>query len=157
MNSCQQLAKHIREVHFGGNWTWSNIKDNLTNVTWEQSIAKIDSFNTIATLTFHINYFVDVVIKVLEGGELDAHDKYSFDHPPIGSQEDWDKMVKKVLDDGEKLALLVEKLPEHLLWETFKQEKYGTYYRNLFGLIEHTHYHLGQIALIKKMVQQQPV
>ena len=31
-------------------------------------------------------------------------------------------------------------------------EKYGTYYRNFHGLIEHAHYHLGQIVLIKKLV-----
>ncbi|HAI83731.1 MAG TPA: DUF1572 domain-containing protein, partial [Chitinophagaceae bacterium] len=29
----------------------------------------------------------------------------------------------------------------------------GTYYRNILGLIEHTHYHLGQIALIKKIIR----
>jgi hypothetical protein len=30
-----------------------------------------------------------------------------------------------------------------------------TYYRNLYVLIEHIHYHLGQIVLIKKLLQQQ--
>ena len=35
----------------------------------------------------------------------------------------------------------------------FFHEKYGNYYRNLHGVIEHAHYHLGQIALIKKMFQ----
>ncbi|MGN6163930.1 MAG: hypothetical protein ACTHOF_05245 [Flavisolibacter sp.] len=36
--------------------------------------------------------------------------------------------------------------------EIFVDEKYGTYYRNLQGIIEHTHYHLGQIVLIKKLL-----
>ena len=46
--------------------------------------------------------------------------------------------------------------PGHfVLWETFADEKYGHYYRNLHGIIEHTHYHLGQIVLIKKLLQQQ--
>jgi hypothetical protein len=35
---------------------------------------------------------------------------------------------------------------------TFSQKKYGTYYRNLMGVIEHSHYHLGQISLIRKML-----
>jgi len=32
------------------------------------------------------------------------------------------------------------------------EEKYGNYYRNFHGIIEHCHYHLGQIVLIKKML-----
>lgn len=29
MDSIKQLAKHFREVHFGGNWTTVNMKDTL--------------------------------------------------------------------------------------------------------------------------------
>ena len=154
MSITQQIAKHIKEVHFGGNWTWSNLKDNLADVTWQQALTKIDSFNNIATLTFHINYFVAVVNDVLEGKPLDAHDKFSFNHPPINCKEDWDQLCAKVFADGEKLVRLVEQLPDEKLDKIFFKEKYGNYYRNLHGLIEHTHYHLGQIAIIKKLVQK---
>jgi hypothetical protein len=47
-------------------------------------------------------------------------------------------------------------LPESKLAETFSDEKYGNYYRNIHGIIEHTHYHLGQIVLIKKILSQLP-
>ena len=33
-------------------------------------------------------------------------------------------------------------------------EKYGNYFRNLTGIIEHLHYHLGQIVLIKKLIAE---
>ncbi len=48
----------------------------------------------------------------------------------------------------------IEQLPESKLWETFSDEKYGNYYRNIHGIIEHSHYHLGQIVLIKKILLQ---
>ncbi|MDQ1090003.1 hypothetical protein QE390_004607 [Siphonobacter sp. SORGH_AS 1065] len=44
-------------------------------------------------------------------------------------------------------------MPEEAWQKTFVDEKYGTYYRNLHGMIEHTHYHLGQIVLIKKILR----
>lgn len=153
-NTPSQLSQHLYQVHFGGNWTWSNLKDNLADVTWEQAIKKVGDFNTIATLTFHINYFVEVVNNVLEGNPLKGDDKLSFDHPPIQSKEDWDKLVNKVLADGEKMTALIEKFPEEKLWENIGPAKYGNYFRNLLGVIEHTHYHLGQIAILKKMVQK---
>ena len=90
----------------------------------------------------------------MEGGPLDAKDKFSFDLPPVQSQEDWDKLQHIVWTDAEKLATLIEKMTEEKLWQTFADEKYGTFYRNFLGVIEHTHYHLGQIVLLKKLLHE---
>jgi hypothetical protein len=154
MNLTTQIAKHFRDVHFGGNWTSVNLKETLTDVTWQQATTKIYSLNTIAILVFHINYYVSEVTKVLQGEPLNAHDKYSFDLPPIQSQEDWEKLLNKTWNDAENFANLIEQLPESKLGEIFSDEKYGTFYRNIHGIIEHTHYHLGQIVLIKKILLQ---
>jgi uncharacterized damage-inducible protein DinB len=151
-NLSEQLAKHLRDVHFGGNWTVSSLQDQLKDVSWEQATQKVHSFNTIATLVFHINYFIAAVSEVLEGKPLEAHDKFSFEHPPIHSAEDWLRMKDKCWADAERFALLIALMPEAKIWGPFADEKYGTYYRNIQGIIEHTHYHLGQIALIKKLV-----
>lgn len=154
MQLSTQLARNLREVHFGVNWTWVNMKDNLKDVDWQQATTKVDSFNTIATLVYHTHYFIAVTAKVLEGGPLDGHDKYSFDHPPIQSQQDWEQFLDTVWACANRFADLVEQLPDAKLWETFVEEKYGTYYRNIQGIIEHTHYHLGQITLLKKLLRE---
>lgn len=149
-----QIAKHFREIHFGGNWTCVNLKDTLADVTWQQATDKVYSFNTIAALTYHINYYVGAVLQVLNGGALDAHDKFSFDHPPITSQQDWEQLVNKLWTDATQFAELLEQLPESKMWENIGDEKYGTYYRNMHGIIEHSHYHLGQIGILKKMLAE---
>ncbi len=151
----KQIAKHFREIYFGGNWTWSNLKDNLSDVTWQQATTQVHSLNTIATLTYHIHYFVTAATNVLQNKPLNAHDKFSFDHPPIHSREDWKNFLDKVVADAEIFANLIEQLPDDKLGENFYEEKYGNYYRNLHGIIEHAHYHLGQIAVIKKIIQQE--
>ena len=151
MNPTQQIAKQLRAVYFGGNWTAVNLKETLADVTWQQATTKVYSFNTIAALVYHMNYFVDAVLKVLEGEALDAHDKYSFDLPKIVSQEDWEKLLNTTWTNAENFASLIEQMPESKLGGTFSDEKYGNYYRNIHGVIEHTHYHLGQIVLIKKI------
>jgi hypothetical protein len=152
MKLTEQIAKQFRDLHFGGNWTGVNLKDSLANVNWQQATVKIYSLNSIGTLVYHTNYYVDAVLQVLEGGPLNAHDKFSFDLPPIQSQEDWEKLLNKTWADAKKFATLVEQLPERKLREIFSDEKYGNYYRNIHGIIEHTHYHLGQIVLIKKLL-----
>lgn len=153
MNTTQQLAKHCRDVHFGGNWTFVNLKDTLADITWQEAITQYQDSNTIATLLFHINYYVNPVARVLQGEPLNASDKFSFDCPTITSQEEWEHLVQKALNEAEQFAKEIEKLEESKLFEVFSEEKYGNYFRNLLGIIEHTHYHLGQIALIKKMIR----
>jgi hypothetical protein len=91
-------------------------------------------------------------VAVLQDESLTASNKYSFDHLPVQSEENWVALLDKLWDDAKKFITLVEDLPESKLWETFSEEKYGNFYRNLQGVIEHTHYHLGQIVLIKKLL-----
>jgi hypothetical protein len=157
MHTTAQLARHIREVHVGGNWTYSNVKDNLAGISWEKAVRKVHSFNSIAALVYHINYFVIAANDVLQGKPLVAHDKYSFEVPPIQSQEDWQQLVNKTLQDAALFAKLVEALPESQLEEDFWEQKYGSYYRNILGIIEHTHYHLGQIAILKKWLEEETI
>ncbi len=151
MNHTKEIANHIRQIHIGGNWTSSNLKDNLADISWQQATTTVNSCNSIATLVYHMNYYIAAVLKVLQGGILEASDKFSFDAPPVSTQADWENLVAKALADAELFAGLVEQLPDSKLGEIFVDEKYGTYYRNLQGIIEHCHYHLGQIALIKKI------
>lgn len=153
MNTAAAIAQHFRDVHFGGNWTCVSARDTLADVTMEEAMHQRGGFNTIAALTFHINYFVAAVLKVLEGGPLDAHNRYCFAHPPIESEADWQRLREKVFLDAERFATLVEQLPDDRLHTDMADPKYGTWYRNLHGIIEHTHYHLGQIVILKKLLR----
>ena len=157
MKTTDQIAKLLRDVHFGGNWTSSNLTDHLSGLTWQQATTRVQSFHPIATLVYHMNYYVAATLQVLEGGPLDAKDEFSFDHPPIECQDDWEQLLRKTWDDAEQVASLIERLPESKLWENFVDERYGTYFRCLHGPIEHCHYHLGQIVLIKKMLLTETV
>lgn len=152
MKSTSQLARHFREVYFGNHFATSNFKEQLQDVDWQQATTKVHSFNTIATLVFHTHYYVHAVLGVLRGGPLEGHDSLSFDHPPIESQADWDEMQLRMYADAEEAAILLEQMPDEMLWEVFGKEKYGNYFRNVLGILEHCQYHLGQIALIKKLV-----
>ena len=154
MNLPQQTAKHFRDVHFGGNWTSVNLKETLADISWQQAVTKIHDLNTIAALVYHINYYVSAVLKVLQGEPLKASDKFSFDLPQIQSEADWENLLNKTWSDAENFTKLLEQLPESRFDEIFTDEKYGNYYRNMHGIIEHTHYHLGQIMIIKKILQQ---
>ena len=148
------LANRLREVLLSGRWIANtNYKEQLLSVSWEQAIQKIEDLNTIAALTYHINYYLAGLLSAFENGKLEIRDKFSFDLPPIRSESDWNSLVTAFLSNSEKFAAKVEQMEDTIFDQPFVDEKYGTFLRNIEGVIEHSYYHLGQISLLRKMVQ----
>lgn len=149
------IASRLREVFLNGHWIANtNYKEQILNVNWQQATQKVGNLNTIAALTYHINYYLAGLLNAFEKGKLEISDKYSFDLPPIKSEEDWNKLVTDFLNNSEKFADKVEQMNDNIFDQPFVDEKYGSYLRNIEGVIEHSYYHLGQISLIKKMIMQ---
>lgn len=152
------IASRIREVFLNGRWIANtNYKEQLEHLNWQQATLKIHDLNTIAALAFHINYYLDGLLRAFENGELDISDKYSFDVPAINSQTNWEHLVKSLLANAEKFAQAIENFEDITFDQPFIDEKYGTFLRNIEGVIEHSYYHLGQIVLIKKLIDQQTI
>lgn len=153
MTQGEILANRFREVILHGTWIANtNFKNEISELSWEEATLKIKDFNTIAALTFHINYYTEGLVNVLKGGSLEISDKYSFNLPEINSQAQWDTLKNSLFTNAETFAQLVSKLPEEKFSELFVDAKYGTYLRNIDGAIEHSYYHLGQIVLVKKLL-----
>jgi hypothetical protein len=153
MERNSDLANRLDEVLLNGSWIANtNFKDQLESVSWEQATQKIGSLNTIAALTYHVNYYLGGILNVFRGAGLEIRDKYSFDLPPIESEADWKSLIEEFVVNSENFVREVAKLPNSKLDETFVDEKYGTYLRNIEGVIEHSYYHLGQVSLIRKLI-----
>lgn len=158
MDNRNKLASRFREVILNGTWIANtNYKYQLSNLDWRIATTKFQHLNTISVLAQHVHYYIKGIINVLHGGRLEIRDKFSFDFPPIDSQERWESFLAKFWNDSEEFAVLIENMQEEKLYENFTDEKYGTYLRNIDGMIEHSYYHLGQIVLIKKILTNQDI
>ena len=152
MSKTQILANRFREVILTGTWVANtNFKKQLSDLNWEIATTKYKTLNSIAILAQHIHYYINGIKNVFKGGSLDIRDKYSFDFKPIESQHEWESFLTKFYSDAEEFASLIEEMPDSMLDEVFIDEKYGTYSRNIDGMIEHSYYHLGQVSLILKL------
>jgi len=153
MQRTEFIANRLQEVLLDGKWVANtNYKEQLLATDWQVAVRRIGNLNTIAHLTYHINYYLAGLLQVLRGGPLDIKDQYSFDLPPIESPEDWNKLVNALLDNAVSFVEIVKHMPDHQLDEPFVEARYGSWIRNLECVIEHSYYHLGQISLIRKMI-----
>ncbi|WP_370476503.1 DUF1572 family protein [Tamlana flava] len=153
MKQTEQLANRLRQVILNGTWIANtNFKHQLKDLEWKMATTRVESLNSIAVLAQHIHYYISGVKNVFINGELNIRDKYSFDFTPIESESGWETFLSRFWNDTEQLADLIEKISEELLNQDFVNKKYGTYHRNIDGLIGHSYYHLGQIVMIKKII-----
>ena len=145
------LAKRVREVFLDGKWIANtNFGDQLRSVSLERALQKPGGCNSIASLVFHVNYYLEGLIEAFDKGVLGISDKYSYDMPHLEKEREWEEMINALLRNAELFARRVEALSEETLDGPFIDPRYGTYERNIEGIIEHSYYHLGQVVLIRR-------
>ncbi len=155
MSRNRTIAKRLEEVLLNGHWIANtNYKEQLLSVNWNEATQRVNDLNTISALTFHVNYYLDGLLKAFETGKLEISDKYSFDAPPIHSEADWNKLVDELLLNSGRFVEKVKNMDDAIFDQPFIDEKYGSYQKNIEAVIEHSYYHLGQITLIKKLIRQ---
>lgn len=152
MTRSEYLANRLREVLLNGHWVANtNFAEQIQNLGLMDATQRASNLNTVAELVFHINYYLSGLLRAFEIGKLDISDKYSFDLAPFTSEEEWILLKQDFLDNAVAFANVVEQMEDSKFDEPFVDEKYGTFLRNIEGVIEHSYYHLGQIVLINKM------
>jgi hypothetical protein len=154
MSLTKQIAAHIRDIHFGGNWTDVDMKTVLNDVTFEEATNTSTPFNSIALLVFHCNFYLRVVHKRLNG---DTTFRFKQEDSlvmttPMTSEADWQALLQQTWDDAEAFAQAVEQLPDARMWDEISKGN-GSFYKNIHGVVEHNHYHLGQMVLVKKLLR----
>jgi hypothetical protein len=61
-----ELAARLQELFVDGSWIANtNFEKALSQVTSLQAQQKVQGFNSIARLTFHINYYLQGILNVL--------------------------------------------------------------------------------------------
>lgn len=153
MNRSEILANRFKEVLLNGEWIANtNYQKQLADVGFEQATGQVQDLNTIAVLTFHINYYLVGLNHFFESGELTIKDKHSFEAPTLDANT-WDELKQDLISSAKQFAKHVSNLSDEQLDAVFVKEDYGSYARNIDAMIEHAYYHLGQISLIKKLTK----
>jgi uncharacterized damage-inducible protein DinB len=155
MKTTDFIAQHIVEVFEGGNWTEVNFKSTLKDINYKEATTVTKaSYNTIAALLYHTCFYNEVVLQRLQGINPAINEKNGFDLPPVRNENDWNELKRRCFQSAHALAEAVKKFPEERLSE-LTITGHSTHYKTLHGVAEHTHYHLGQIVILNKLIKNQ--
>lgn len=111
---------------------------------------KLAGAHSIAEIALHIAVWEDVVQRRL-GGELIDAVPDDQDWPPVREQTPgtWQDVQRRLEDAHARLEQKVAAFPEARLGEPVPARDYDVEYM-LHGIVQHSLYHAGQIALLKK-------
>ncbi|GAB3414515.1 DinB family protein [Niabella aquatica] len=152
MNLKEYIAQHLMDVHSGNNWTEVNLSHTIKNISWQQAII-ITPFspNSIAMLVHHISYWNRAVAQRGTGTQPVINKENGMNVPPITSETEWEKLKKDNLVSAHELATVIEGYDEGNLFSPILAN-HSSAYKNFQGQVEHVHYHLGQIVMIKNFL-----
>jgi hypothetical protein len=149
---CHRIADQLRRAFTGAAWHGPALRDLLNGVTAEQANARpLNAAHSIWELALHIEVWARAALETVRGAPL----------PKIyGTEKDWLKVsdttnaawaeaVATLFRTAESLAQAIEGFTDARLQETVPGRKYDFYYL-LHGVVQHSLYHGGQIALLKK-------
>ncbi|UPK71714.1 DinB family protein [Chitinophaga filiformis] len=153
MNILTQISTHLLDTLEGENWTDVNIMDSLKDVTVQEATLRTKaSPNTIASLVNHLIYWNGVMMQRINGIRVNIPDSNGYDVPDLAGEDDWADLKRKLVASTHELADAIKKVDEKRLQEPIVAGHSSTY-KNLQGTVEHLHYHLGQIVILKKLIK----
>lgn len=150
MNEVQRIVDQLQRAFVGEAWHGPAILEIIEGITSAQAAARpAGGAHSIWEIVFHIAAWEGAVTSRLRGGrgELSAAE----DWPAVTETNElaWDETREKLRQIHEQLGEAVAELDESRLDQPIVAGM-SSVYVTLHGVIQHSLYHAGQIALLKK-------
>lgn len=153
MRVTEAIAQHLLDAQEGNNWTEVDLAHTLRDVTLAEATTRTPaSPNTIAALVHHLAFWHRVMVRRTQGLPTTIGPANGFDGPTPRTEAEWAALRADVTQAGRELAAAIRSFPEDRLTDPILP-KYSSAYKNLQGAVEHLHYHLGQLVLLKNLVR----
>lgn len=150
------IADHLLNVYEGNNWTDISIRETLKDIDYLQAQQKTKaSVNTIAAVLHHLYYWNGIIQQRMNGETPVIPEENGFDVPHLHNEKDWNNLKEKTHRSFIQLADAIKNFPEEKLLQNYAPSVPSSYYRNFHGIIEHAHYHLGQMVMLKKLIEKE--
>ncbi|HEY3837742.1 MAG TPA: DinB family protein [Bryobacteraceae bacterium] len=149
-----RIADQLRRAFAGDAWHGDPLSKLLDGVTAAQAMERpLASGHTIWELVLHIDVYVRLALGAIEGVAMPKLYGTGNDWSTVEDTGDgaWAAAKKRMFDGAGQLSQAIAKFADNRLQDTVPGRQYDFYY--LFhGIVQHSLYHGGQIAMLKRAV-----
>jgi len=150
MSERDRIVDQMKRAFEGDAWHGPAVREVLEGVTWKKAIAKpIPAVHSIFEIVLHMTAWEDIVRRRLLGETVSPTP--AEDWPPVTDPDKagWDRALEALEAGHMSLRKTAAGIDDEIL-DSSPVGKYSTRYILLHGIIQHSLYHAGQIAVLKK-------
>ena len=151
MNKCEEIADLFRKVTIAGAWYGPSVAELLARITPEQAITKPKGgTHSVAELLQHLLLWNERIRKTNESCPMP---KWEAEKEWAEAAIPWSELVGRW---SKSRDLLEERISNFPVEDLEKQTPGRTYPYEfmLHGIVQHTIWHAGQIAMVHSMVKE---
>jgi uncharacterized damage-inducible protein DinB len=151
MRETERIADQLRRAHEGGAWHGPSVRELLDGVTAEQASRwPFEGAHSIRELVEHMAAWERAILRRLGGDPAQIY-RTGEDWPTAqdDSEEAWQGAQQRLADADRALREAVLRLDDAQLDEPIL-DGMSSRYVSLHGAAQHTLYHAGQIAFVKR-------
>ena len=157
MSEVERIRNQFQRAFDGEAWHGPSVRQLLDGVTAAQAAAHpIPGAHSIWELTLHIAAWEDACRRRLEGDPAQLADDENF--PPITdtSETAWEDSKRKLSAVHNRLLEAIAAVDDTRLEQPIMASAeipFSSTYVTLHGGVQHSLYHAGQIAILKKAIE----
>ncbi len=151
---CLRIADQLRRAFEAEAWHGPALRELLSNVTADQAGAHpVKSAHSIWELTLHIDIWARAALESLSGVPMPKLYGTEKDWRAVTDQSPtaWKAATDRMFQTATELSQGIERFGDERLQDIVPGRKYD-FYHLFHGIVQHSLYHGGQIAMLKKAV-----
>jgi uncharacterized damage-inducible protein DinB len=150
MAETQRIRGQLRRAFLGDAWHGPAVLESLEGVSSAAAQARpLPAAHTIWELVSHITATQDVILRRLRGERAGVAEQEFWPAAGDGSVAGWQAAVERLRAQAAELDAAIAALGEERLEEGVPVGE-STVYETLHGSVQHSLYHAGQIAMLRK-------
>jgi uncharacterized damage-inducible protein DinB len=154
MGEVERIVDQLNRAFSGNAWHGPAVLETLEGVTAKQAAAHpIDDAHSIWELALHIEAWTTAGRRRLQADRAQLSDAENF--PPASGTGEvaWKQVQESLKQAHDELAAAILQLDDSRLDQPII-DGMSSVYVTLHGVIQHSLYHAGQIAILKKAISE---
>ncbi len=153
MTEMERITDQLRLAIEGEAWHGPSVFEALEGITAEQATTRpIPNGHSIWEILLHVTIWLEETVVRLRGLGRNLELEVEWPEPPVGGGDDaWNESIARLRRAQANLTEELGRTDDVRLDQPIA-EGFLSVYASLHGIVQHTVYHAGQIALLRKLV-----
>lgn len=155
MTEAERIIDQLKRAFEGGAWHGPAVFEVLEGITAQQAAAyPLTGVHSIWELALHIAAWTRAGSRRLRGDRAQLPDDENFPKVTESDERAWERAQESIRQAYDELRAAIALVSDSRLDQPIIEGMSSTYV-TLHGVIQHSLYHAGQIAILKKAAEGQ--